>query len=65
MYLFVFQPTPCVVAGMSEGAGDEEELDFQFDDYGGKTYNFSDPPTANHKSVLNMFFSQVLRSTAH
>ncbi len=20
-----------------------EELDFQFDDYGGKTYNFSDP----------------------
>ena len=28
----------------SEGICDTEELNFQFDDYGGKKYHFSEPP---------------------
>ena len=28
----------------AENVCEAEELNFQFDDYGGKKYNFSDPP---------------------
>jgi hypothetical protein len=30
---------------VSENVCETEELNFQFDDYGGKKYNFSEPPT--------------------
>jgi len=41
-----FQPSGVTTKDSGEVRLETEELDFQFDDYGGKMYNFSDPLAA-------------------